>query len=639
MNTIKILSVILLIISIESNICSGNISQYPVSHIPLELLENSNSVIRCWDITFNVIDKGHAIKTEHKVITILNKYGDERANFIQPYSKLIKIKNYGVNIFDSQGKQIKKVSQSEFKDYSSAPEYILYSDNRVLIYQPQINIYPYTIEFDIEIEDNNLLFYPLWHPQNEFEESVQSSSMKLILPKDLGFNFKSNRLTDSVQITTLNNKKEYLWKSENLKALEKEYFSTGTLEITPNLILAPKDFEVHGIYGNCDTWKELGAFIFNLMNGKNKLSDKTANEVRSIIKNEADKSLQVKLIYEYMQNKTRYVAVEVGLGGWKPHDASEVDKLGYGDCKDLSNYMKSLLDVVGINSVYTIIKAGKNEINLDMDFPRSTFNHATLFVPLEKDTIWLECTDQKTPCGFTGSFTSNRYGLAITAEGGFLVRTPVLKKSDNSIHRNVEIKISETGMGVIKAKTQYTGICFSNVEHLFYLSSKEKERRFKDNFTLSNFKIENIKYELTKAVVPKITESFDLISENHCTLTGKRMFVSANYFNQSYKIPPKEKNRKTGFTIHWSEQEMDTIVYIIPSNFSIEFMPESKEINSEFGTYKTIYTLSENKLINIIKITQNGGEFSSMKYSDYVEFCEQISQINNYKITLIKKME
>ena len=79
--------------------------------------------------------------------------------------------------------------------------------------------------------------------------------------------------------------------------------------------------------------------------------------------------------------------------------ASDVDKLGYGDCKALTNYTKTLLDAVDVESYYTVVYGGKRIRNIDKEFSATEGNHVILCLPNEEDYIWLECTSQKTPFG------------------------------------------------------------------------------------------------------------------------------------------------------------------------------------------------------------------------------------------------
>jgi len=53
------------------------------------------------------------------------------------------------------------------------------------------------------------------------------------------------------------------------------------------------------------------------------------------------------------------VSIQIGIGGWQPFDASTVQRLSYGDCKALANYMKTLLEAVGLSANYCLVNAGK----------------------------------------------------------------------------------------------------------------------------------------------------------------------------------------------------------------------------------------------------------------------------------------
>ena len=147
-----------------------------------------------------------------------------------------------------------------------------------------------------------------------------------------------------------------------------------------------------------------------------------------------------------MQQKTRYISIQVGIGGWKPMLASEVDRLGYGDCKALTNYTRALLSEVGITSYYAKIYAGRGKRkSLDGNLVSQQSNHVILMVPFERDTTWLECTNQKIPFGHLGSFTDDRDALVITPEGGMLIKTPKIPVEENIQNMSGDLTIQENG--------------------------------------------------------------------------------------------------------------------------------------------------------------------------------------------------
>src|SRR5690625_198168 len=97
-----------------------------------------------------------------------------------------------------------------------------------------------------------------------------------------------------------------------------------------------------------------------------------------MVANEKTNEAKTRKIYQYIQDKVRNVSVQIGIGGWKPMPAMEVDKLSYGDCKALTNYTKVLLDALGIPSYYTVLYADSNTIDIHEDFVSFQGNHVIL---------------------------------------------------------------------------------------------------------------------------------------------------------------------------------------------------------------------------------------------------------------------
>ncbi len=120
------------------------------------------------------------------------------------------------------------------------------------------------------------------------------------------------------------------------------------LQSLPVLSITPTTFEVEGYKGEMNSWEALGKWQLLLNAGREELPAETQAKVRELVANIPSKEAKIKVLYEYMQSRTRYVGIQLGIGGWQPFPASKVDSKGYGDCKALSNYMKALLNVVGI---------------------------------------------------------------------------------------------------------------------------------------------------------------------------------------------------------------------------------------------------------------------------------------------------
>ena len=97
----------------------------------------------------------------------------------------------------------------------------------------------------------------------------------------------------------------------------------------------------------------------SLIAHRGEIPETTKQKILTLVKGVNDPIEKARLIYDFVQKKTRYISVQVGIGGWMPMLANDVDRLSYGDCKALTNYTKSLLDIAGVESYYTAVLCWK----------------------------------------------------------------------------------------------------------------------------------------------------------------------------------------------------------------------------------------------------------------------------------------
>jgi hypothetical protein len=234
-----------------------------------------------------------------------------------------------------------------------------------------------------------------------------------------------------------------------------------------------------------DSWDNYAKWIISLNTGRDVLPESTKKHIHELTANAKTTEEKVRLLYEYLQSKTRYVGIQLGIGGYQPFEASVVDQTGYGDCKALSNYMVSMLKEVGISANYTLIKGGAGESDIDVSFPSSQFNHVIVAVPGKADTLWLECTSQTNPFGYLGDFTGDRHALMITNDGGKIVKTPSYTATDNTQSRTAEVFVQPTGDAKAKIKTTYCGLQYENGELSRVVNTQyDEQKKYPKNWKL-----------------------------------------------------------------------------------------------------------------------------------------------------------
>jgi hypothetical protein len=353
---------------------------------------------------------------------------------------------------------------------------------------------------------------------------------------------------------------------------------------------------------------------------------------------ETDKVKKIQKVYDYLQANTRYVSIQLGIGGWQPFEASLVADKGYGDCKALSNYTKAMLKTIGIDSYYALIRAGENEPDIYTDFPSRQFNHAILCVPLSKDTIWLECTSQTTPFGYMGGFTGNRHALLITPEGGKIVKTPSYTAKDNLQQRKAQVYLTAQGDATAEVISTYTGQQQDDLSQMIYAYSPEEQKKWLyKSIKIPSFEITSFAYHHTKARIPAVTEKASLAIRKCASKSGSRLFLTPNLLPAEITVPATTENRRSPIVLSMAYIDTDTIQYHLPEGYHPEFLPEPVRHKSAFGEYTASVTIENGVITYIRTLLMNKGTFPATAYNELIEFRKKIIKADKTQIVFVNK--
>jgi hypothetical protein len=616
----------------------ANDGDYAVSNIPPALLKNAHVVKRMEEQRFEISSLTRTRLYEKFALTILDENGDDYAILLRRYDKLRSIQSIEGRLYDANGKKIKSLKKGDVEDRSGVSGESLMEDARIKIHSFYYKVYPYTIEYEVETSFNNTYMFPDWIPQQAENYAVEESACIVVCPSEFAFSYKSFNYSGEPMIKQEKDTKTYSWEIKNLPPVVNEFASPDWQTITTCVFFRPDRFQIEGYAGAMTSWKSIGEFQYQLNKGRDQLPDNIKKQVHQLSDGIADPKEKVKVLYEYMQKNTRYISIQLGIGGLQPFDANYVATKSYGDCKALSNYMYSLLKEANIKSCYTQIRAGRGEKFFMPDFPSDQFDHIILCVPLQKDTMWLECTEQTLPAGYLGDFTEDRYALAVDEDGGKLVHTPKYGMNENVQVRNIKAKLDEDGSLNSMVFTKYTGLQQDGVHGIINHLSKDKVKEYlNDELDFATYDVNKFDYKETKSWSPAIEETLDVYVSNYATITGKRLFINPNVMNRSQRKLKEQEERKYDIQLSNSYKDIDSVEIEIPKGYAPESVPQAVNIETEFGKYYSNIKLVDNKILFYRTREQYSGTFPAKDYAGLVKYYDSIYKADRNKIVLIKK--
>jgi hypothetical protein len=610
---------------------------YNVALINDSLKKTADAVTRMDELLLIIKSPSRAIVKHKYAITILNEEGAKFAGYINGYNKFESLGKIDGSLYDANGKEIKSVKKKDISDFSANGDMSLMTDNRYKVHNFYWTQYPYTIAYEDEQEYDGIFFLPAWHPI-DINCSVEQSSFTVEAPSDYLIRYKQIAYPNLPITTSAKDKTTYTWQIKNCLAQQEEPYQPSWADINTAVYIAPSQFEIENYKGEMNSWLSLGKFINTLNASRQQLPDNVKQDVHRLTNNISSTNDKIKILYDYLQKNTRYISVQLGIGSWQPFDANYVATKKYGDCKALSNYMVSLLKEVNIPAKYVLVKAGDNEKGLWEDFSANFFNHAIICIPMQKDTVWLECTSQTVSPGYMGSFTGNRKALLIDNDGGHVVNTPVYKAKDNLQIRKIDASINEEGELTAKVNTHFTGIQQEDVNALMNGATPEQKKRYLNNIlSLPTYAVEAYEYKETKGLIPAMHEFLSIKSPFYAAITGKRLFIAPNFFNRSSKKFADNKDRKFDIKFPSSYIDIDSIEINVPINYAIESMPKAVSLKTAYGTYSISFSIKENKITVIRRNEMNEAVFPKTAYEAIANYFNEMYKADRSKIVLVKK--
>lgn len=629
--------IITAIIYIPQIYCMGNKPEYAVKNIPGNLLKDADAIVRKEIIQFTVKNEYRAVEKVTKAFTILNSKNRDLSVLLLYYNKNREIEDIEGAIYDTNGIMVKELEKKDIKDYSAVESSSLHDDSRAKVIELYYERFPYTVEFTYEISYDGYINWPSWISQSSLD-AVEYSHFEIVLPENQDLRYWCNREDLNPSIKKRGSNNIYSWEAKNLEKLSEDVYGNDYEDYASVVYTAPSIFEIEDSRGDMSSWESIGRWYYSLIKGKDFLPKEAIDEVNSLVSSFESEIEKVKRLYKYMQERTRYISIQLGLGKWEPFDATFVHKRGYGDCKALCNYMSAILKAVGIEAYPVLIRSGNYNYKFIEEFPNQMFNHVILCVPLIKDTVWLECTSSAIGFGVIGSGNENRKALMIKPEGGIVINTSKSMALQNLQLRKGIITIKNIGSTDISAELNWLGNQASSVnEFLSNAQHNEIESWITKTIRAANLKVNDYKFDVNSTGKYDVALKFQMTVPRYTNVSNNRIFFQPNVLAKRIFVPADVSNRYSPIKFSYPYCDIDSLRFMLPGDYTLEALPSEVDISTSFGKFlsKTILE-NENVLLFVRHLEIFDYYIPPENYSSYRKFMQDIAAADRASVVLLK---
>jgi tetratricopeptide (TPR) repeat protein len=260
---------------------------------------------------------------------------------------------------------------------------------------------------------------------------IRSEVLELHVPKDAYIQVWSPNYKPTVSDATTSGatngtaERVYRWQSAQLAPTAgKDKNALLKLDNNPTLGTSDDPPLPHIAWTNFHSWQEVGTWYHSLEGSRTQPNDDVRGKVATLIAGKSTSEEKARAVYAYVSSQVRYIGVAFGVGRFQPHEAGDVLSNQYGDCKDKSTLLISMLSAAGIPADAVLIGAG---ITFNSAVPSPTsFNHAITLAHIDGQPVWLDSTAEVSPFRLLNSVIRGKQALVIPATGDAHVETTPL---------------------------------------------------------------------------------------------------------------------------------------------------------------------------------------------------------------------
>lgn len=299
---------------------------------------------------------------------------------------------------------------------------------------------------------------------------------------------------------------------------------------------------------------------------------------------------KARALYEYTCRTIQYGAVEIGYGGWVPHDATAVHQERYGDCKDKATYLHTLLNIAGIHSAPTLIYAHSGTpMPFQLPSLGANFNHAILAIDLpDGGTVYADPTHRNVPFGQLPPSDQETAVLELRAEGAPLKRTPASDASQNIEHQTVQLRLDSQGNGQGTASLEAHGARALSIKSRVLAGTGKLNEWLAERLWNRSVHVSTTKTDL------QITQDFSdaatvggNVEARHLVVRGTQgeaLLRVSDLFDSWVSFMPED--RKSDVVFQYPQTLVSTAVFELPPGTEIHSLPPDAEFSSGDGMYR-----------------------------------------------------
>jgi hypothetical protein len=588
---------------------------HALTSAPIPAHDDKTDAVEMYSERIVTVHSADKIKTlVRKAYKVIRPGGRDLGTVVIPFDSVTRISNLHAWCIPAQGKDY-EVKEKEAAEVA-IPAVLgseLITDARVKVVHIPAADPGNLIGYEYEQEAHPFVLQDIWYFQGAYP--ARESHYTVQLPT--GWEYKGYWLNHSEVAPKQSGNNQWQWMVSGVARVKDEADMPPYSGVAGQMIMS---FVPPGgaLSKTFVSWRDMGLWYTELSRGRRDASPEMKQRVAALTTSATAPLEKMRALARFVQRDIRYVAIELGIGGYQPHPAVDVFAHRYGDCKDKATLMAAMLKEIGIESYYVVINSERGAVTQEMPAHMGGFNHVILAIQLPAGTndpslvavmqhaklgrlLFFDPTSELTAFGRLSGPLQANYGLLVTPDGGELVELPQLATSFNGIIRTAKLVLTPTGTLSGEIKEVRVGDRASAQRYALKSVTKDTDK-IKPIETLLARSLSS--YRLTKASFSNLEQTelpfefnYSLVADNYAKAAGNLLLVRPRVVGvKSSDLLETKEPRQYPVVFEGPSRDMDVFEITMPAGYEVDDLPQPVSADFGFASYHSKAEVSGNVL-------------------------------------------
>lgn len=570
------------------------------THTP-DYAKDARSVMLFDEVVATINEQGKATERERSVLRILAPQGRDDGYCHVEYDVDEKINYFHEWTIGADEKQY-PAKDTDFSDVGDPERPVMLSTTKVRIVKPPAADPGATVVCEWEKQLPAYQQEEQWQIQSDIP--VVDEAFEVDLPQGRKYSAAWHRFAPVQPVEPSTD--HWRWEVKDIRALDLRDVKS-TLEWRALASRMSVQWGDAAVQGTDNQWHALGLEYSNLEAHRTDPTPEITAQAQSLVAGAPDFFAKLQKITEYIQKNVQYFIVERGIGGWQAHYAGDIFRNRYGDCKDKTTLLISMLGAVGIHAYHVPVDDRRGVV--DPDAPSFYGNHMITAIEVPPDVsdprlmaiskskdgkryLIFDPTNERVPVGTLPDYEQGGYGILAAGDASQLIALPVLPPESNGKERKGTFSLSADGALTGTVETSSTGSVGGELRFMLK-NMDEKERRAELERSVSRdlpgVVLDSYEYSQTQDLEKPLELKYKITAPKYAHNAGLLLLVRPRVVGDD-AIPFDDKPRTFPINLEATGRWRDSFDISLPPGYVIDDLPEPVSIETDFGSYHSAVT-------------------------------------------------